>query len=84
MLDIQIANYPDRLGPSGKSVETSTKPNFLEITGYRIKYNTIQYSIVQYSVVASRTSIQAWSKGLDAGIRVCCNLMGVFAPFTVK
>jgi len=46
-LDIQIANYSDRLGPSGKSVENSTKPNFLEITGYRIKYNTIQYSTVQ-------------------------------------
>jgi len=45
-LDIQIANYPDRLGPSGKSVENSTKPTLLEITGYRIKYNTIQYSTV--------------------------------------
>jgi hypothetical protein len=41
MLDIQIANYLDRLGPSGKSVENSTKPTFLEITGYRIKYSTV-------------------------------------------
>ena len=35
-LAIRIANYPDRLGPSGKFVENSTKVTFLEITGYRI------------------------------------------------
>ena len=28
-------------GPSGKFVENSTKPTCLEITGYRIKYNTV-------------------------------------------
>jgi len=39
------ADYPDRLGPSGKSVENATKLNCLEITGYRIKYH----------VMASRT-----------------------------
>jgi hypothetical protein len=38
---IRTANYPDRLGPSGKVVENSTKLTFLEITGYRIKYSTV-------------------------------------------
>ena len=33
--------YPDRLVPSGKSVENSTKLPCLEITGYRIKYITV-------------------------------------------
>jgi hypothetical protein len=53
-LAIQIANYPDRLGPSGKSVQNSTKLTCLEITGYLIKYSTVLW-------------LQAWSKGLDAG-----------------
>jgi len=35
------AGYPERLGPSGKFVENSTKPTRLEITGYRIKYSTV-------------------------------------------
>jgi len=35
------AGYPDRLGPSGKFVEKSTKLTCLEITGYRIKYGTV-------------------------------------------
>ena len=33
--------YPDRLGPSRKFVENSTKLTCLEITGYRIKYSTV-------------------------------------------
>jgi hypothetical protein len=41
MLVIQIANYPDRLGPPGKFVENSTKQTCLEITVYRIKYSTV-------------------------------------------
>jgi len=36
-LVIRIANYPDRLGPSGKFVENPMKLTCLEITGYRIK-----------------------------------------------
>ena len=40
-LVIRIANYTDRLGPSGKSVENSTQLTSLEITGYRIKYSTV-------------------------------------------
>ena len=40
-LVIQIADYPDRLGPSGKSVKNSTELSCLEITGYRIKYSTV-------------------------------------------
>ena len=31
-----IANYPDRIGPSAKFVENSTKLTCLEIIGYRI------------------------------------------------
>ena len=54
---IRNANYPDRFGPSGKFVAYSTKLTCLEITGYRITYST------------SRTSYQAWSKGLDAGLK---------------
>jgi len=38
---MRIANYPDRLGPSGKFVENSTKIPCLEITGYRIQYSTV-------------------------------------------
>ena len=40
-LVIRISNYPDRLGPSGKFVENSTKLTCLEITGYWIKYSTV-------------------------------------------
>jgi hypothetical protein len=35
------AGYPDRLGPSGKFVENSTKLTCLEITGYLYKYSTV-------------------------------------------
>jgi len=40
-LVIRTANYPDRLGPSGKFVENSTKLTCLEITGYRIKCSRV-------------------------------------------
>ena len=40
-LVIRIANYSDRLGPSGKFVENSTKLTCLEITGYRIQYSRL-------------------------------------------
>ena len=42
---IRISNYPDRLGPSGKSVQNSTKLTCLETAGYRIKYNTVLWLI---------------------------------------
>jgi len=38
---IRIVNFPNRLGPSGKFVEDSTKLTRLEINGYRIKYSTV-------------------------------------------
>jgi hypothetical protein len=41
MLAIQIANFPDKLGPSGTFVENSTKLTCLEITGYQMKYSTV-------------------------------------------
>jgi hypothetical protein len=40
-LVIRISSYPDRLGPSGKLVENSTKLACLEITDCRIKYSTV-------------------------------------------
>ena len=40
-LVIRMSDYPDRLGPSGRFVENSTKLPSLEITGYRIKYSTV-------------------------------------------
>jgi len=40
-LIIRIADYPNRLGPSGKFFENSTKLSFLGITGYRINYSTV-------------------------------------------
>jgi hypothetical protein len=40
-LVIQMANYLDRLGPSGKFVENSTQLTCLEITGHQIKYSTV-------------------------------------------
>jgi len=36
-----LPGYPDRLGPSGKFVENSTKLSCLEIIGYRIKHVTV-------------------------------------------
>ena len=35
------ARYPDRLDPSGKFVENSTKLTCLEIASYLIKYSTV-------------------------------------------
>ena len=35
------AGYLDRLGPSGKFVENSTKITCLQITGYRNKYSVV-------------------------------------------
>ena len=40
---IRITNYPERLGPSGKFVQNSTKLTCPEITGYRIKYSTVYF-----------------------------------------
>ena len=57
----RIAKYADRLGPSGKFVENSTK-----LWNYQL------WDQVRQSVTASRTSNKAWSKGLDAGILVYC------------
>jgi len=51
------AAYPDRLRPSGKFVENSIKLSCLEITRLSDQ--------IQYIFMASRTSTQAWSKGLD-------------------
>ena len=39
-LVIRKSNNPDRLRPSGKFIENSTKLTCPEITGYRIKYST--------------------------------------------
>jgi len=39
-LHLSGAGYPDQFGPTGKSVENSTKLIGLEITGYRMKYST--------------------------------------------
>ena len=44
-LVIRTANYANRLGPSGKSVENSTELNCFEITSYRIKYSTALWLI---------------------------------------
>ena len=40
-LVIRVADYPVRLGPSGKFVDNSTKPTGLAITVYQIKYSTV-------------------------------------------
>jgi hypothetical protein len=40
-LVIPIANFPDRLGPSGKFIENSIKLICLEITSCRINYRTV-------------------------------------------
>jgi hypothetical protein len=42
MLVIQIANYPDWLGPSHNFVENSTKVICLEIMGYQIEYSIVK------------------------------------------
>jgi len=56
---VRIANYADRLVPSGKYVQNSTKITF--------PWNYQLADQVQYHVMAFRTSAQAWSEGLDAG-----------------
>jgi len=40
-LVVRIANYPVRVGISGKFVSDSIQITCLEITGYRIKYITV-------------------------------------------
>jgi hypothetical protein len=40
-LVIRTANYPNRLGYSGKFVQNSTKGTCLENTGFRFKYSTV-------------------------------------------
>jgi hypothetical protein len=40
-LVIRIADYPNRLGRAGKSVQNSIKLTCLEITGYQIKYSAV-------------------------------------------
>jgi len=40
-----ISTYLDQLGPSGKSVEISTKLTCLEITSYRLKYRLLELQI---------------------------------------
>jgi hypothetical protein len=49
---IRIANYPNRLGPSGKSVENSTKLSYFESTGYRIKYSTLR--LIEFQIRRGR------------------------------
>jgi len=44
-LVIQIADYPDRRGHSGKFVTNSIKVTRLEITGYQIKYRTVLWLV---------------------------------------
>jgi hypothetical protein len=44
-LVIQVANYPDWLGPLDKFVNNPTKLTCLEITGYQIKYSTVLWHL---------------------------------------
>jgi len=41
MLTIRVANYPERLGPSGKFVDNSKKLICFTISVYQIKYSTV-------------------------------------------
>jgi hypothetical protein len=59
MLVIHFANYPDQLGPSDKFVKSSTKINL------PLNYQLLDQA--RYSIISSRTSNQAWAKGLDRG-----------------
>ena len=52
-LVIRIANYPHRLGLSGKFVENSKKLTCLKITGYRIKYSTVLW-VLELQIWRSR------------------------------
>jgi len=45
MLVIRTAVYSDRLGTLGKFVENSTELNFLETTGYQIKYSAVPWLV---------------------------------------
>ena len=47
---IRLADYPDRLGPSDKSVENSTKLTCLEISGYRIKYSSAVLWLIELQI----------------------------------
>ena len=47
------AGYPDRLGPSRKYVENSTKLTCLDITGYRMKYSTMLW-LLEFQIRSGR------------------------------
>jgi hypothetical protein len=54
-LGMWIANYQDRLGPSGDSVENSTKLICLEITGYQIECSTLKcYGYLEHQIRRGR------------------------------
>jgi hypothetical protein len=49
-LVIQIANYLDQRGPSGKFVKNSTKLTCLEITSNQIKYSTVVLQLLELQI----------------------------------
>jgi hypothetical protein len=48
-----MAIYPNRLGPSGKFTENSTKVTFLEIIGSRINFITVLW-LLELQIVCGR------------------------------
>ena len=57
-LVVWIANYPDRLRPSGKFVDNCTKLACLEITGYRIKYRGVDKSLARPGRTQARKHVR--------------------------
>jgi hypothetical protein len=65
---IRIPNYENRFGPWGKFVHNSTKLIYLEITGYRIKYNVMALEVPSFTVHLSP---------LNAKLNPICHLLAL-------
>ena len=75
------AGYPDRLGPSGKFVENSTKLTCLEITGYRIKYSTVLWLLELQSMRGRKVQTKVHTVNSSRRTANCqCNLFSKKNP----
>ena len=57
---VRIANYPDRVGPSGILVENSTKLTCPESIGYGVKYSTWCVQVLRSPKEAFVAAMQSW------------------------
>ena len=70
-LVIRVSNYPDRLGPSGKYEENSTKITCLEIIGFRIKYCAMLWLMEFQNMRGRKFYIQAHTININIPTSNC-------------